>query len=114
VTETECEGVAMSKFDTNKWQWILIEEQFQLLKQHGELTGSDLNDMVIQKLNLRLNKDDERAIRYRMNWERRLLADLGFFEHAGSKFVWKIGPGGEYLNTVNGNDLIKARLALYR
>ncbi len=111
---TGCEECAMSKFDTNKWQWVLIEEQFQLLKKNAELTGKQMNDMVIEKLNLHLNQNEERNIRYRMNWERRLLADLGFFEHGVSKYIWKIGPGGEYTDTINGNDLIQARMALYR
>ena len=104
----------MSKFDTNRWQWVLIEEQFQLLKKSTELTGRQMNDMIIEKLNLHLNENDKRDIRYRMNWERRLLADLGFFVHGASKYIWKIGPGGEDVDTVNGNDLIQARMVLYR
>lgn len=104
----------MGKFDTNKWQCVLIEEQFKLLKKHHELTGKQMNDMVIAKLNLHLSETDEREIRYRMNWERRLLADLGFFEHGASKYSWKIGPGGKYVGAVSGNDLIQARMSLYR
>lgn len=104
----------MSKFDTDKWQRVLIEEQFKLLKQHTELTGRQLNDKVIENLKLKLSNSDGRDIRYRMAWERRLLADLGLIEHADSRYSWKIGPGGEYLNAVDGNELIQARMALYR
>lgn len=109
----------MSKFDTKNWQIRILEALFKVVKEHGPLSASDLNDLTIDELNVcehdrRIRHGKTTALRYRINWERKALEQVGYLSRTdgpGPK-LWCLGPGGEVFSVISGQEVLQTLSAM--
>ena len=114
VQELDCGDeyleVDMSKYDRMPFQARLIEKLFEVVKKNGRMSAKRINSEVLAELpDTPFSVEEAKRIRYRLNWERKQLEQVGYLARVEGTRDWKLGPGGEIFNRIDGAEVIATR-----
>ena len=103
-------AIFMSKYDRMPFQARLIEKLFDVVKRNGEMSAREINRQVLAELpDAPFSSEEETRIRYRLNWERKQLEQVGYLMRVNGTQDWRLGPGGEVVGRIDGAEVIATR-----